>query len=101
MELIVFSKQDCPPCVTWMTVMDELMEDAEEYDLTLKIVKLELEPLVFERHRVVKTPTTIVVDKRSQTELGRVEGAQLGKLMQVLRSAKASRSLRITAYDDF
>lgn len=86
--LIVFSKEGCPPCKTLQAVLPDL---TDEFGCQVRIVKLEEDAAQFAMHRVSRTPTTLVLDAGGQ-ELGRVEGADAGKIARLLRNAQKTVS---------
>ena len=92
MQVLVFSKENCPPCKTWKATLEELAADME---FTFEIIDIVQDPARAASYDVAKTPSTFVVHK--DETVGSLVGTDARAFLRLL-DAGNSRSL--TVHDD-
>jgi thiol-disulfide isomerase/thioredoxin len=81
MEVLVFSKKNCPPCEKLKEIIPDFQEDYPNVSWT--IIDYDENPILVKQFHITKTPTTVII--KNKTMVNMIIGLDYAKIHSSLK----------------
>ncbi len=83
MQVLIFSKANCPPCVKLKSIIPDLQEEFP--NVSWKIVDYDQRPDLVKKYHITKTPTTVILGNNSSEAVSMIIGYEPSKISSAVK----------------